>query len=401
MPILVNAFNTGSNSVPSQLFQKSFAGGILRLAPNGQAPIWALAAAGGTTKAKGTTHGYFSKTIPFLKITLNANALAGDATVSTASGALQLLAGDMLYNATTREIVRVSANPTVDTTVAVTRGSGRIAAAGMTSGQVLYKIGTAFEENSGRPTARSVSVEHVTNYTQIFRNSWAVSDTARATMMEQGYDNVAESRQDASIFHSVDMEMATIFGQKQMTTLNSTPLHTTQGIVDAMYEYAPTNVTTGVGAMSYDDFVAAVTPAFTYSSDPATSTTRTMFVDNNLMAYIQKMAKAEGSLQLMPDTTTFGMRFTKFRFHLGEINLVIHPLFNGMGISGAGLVVDNRSLNLAYLDGRNAKVDMYDASGKPTSTGTDGTGGSLTSEFAVELVNPYSCAYIGGVTSFG
>ena len=71
-------FNTTQN--PSELNTKSFAGQILRRFPNGTAPIFALTSQGGKTKAKASTHGYFSKTMSFLSLT-SAAALVGATTL--------------------------------------------------------------------------------------------------------------------------------------------------------------------------------------------------------------------------------------------------------------------------------------------------------------------------------
>ena len=51
------------------------------------------------------------------------------------------------------------------------------------------------------------------------------------------------------------------------------------------------------------------------------------------------------------------------------------------------------------MTGRNAAVEQYGEGGKIVENGTDGSGGSLTSEMAVELRNPYGCAIIEGLTA--
>jgi hypothetical protein len=52
------------------------------------------------------------------------------------------------------------------------------------------------------------------------------------------------------------------------------------------------------------------------------------------------------------------------------------------------------------MDGRDTKAEEYDSKGKQSSGGgIDGVGGSLTTEMAVELINPFSCAYVTGLTA--
>jgi hypothetical protein len=99
------------------------------------------------------------------------------------------------------------------------------------------------------------------------------------------------------------------------------------------------------------------------------------------------------------EQTKFGMKYTSFQFYKGTINLVEHPLMNGLGLSGQLLVMDMAALKLAYMDGRDTLPEEYGAGDKVGSNGTDAVGGSLTTECAVELVSPYSCAVIHGLTA--
>jgi hypothetical protein len=63
------------------------------------------------------------------------------------------------------------------------------------------------------------------------------------------------------------------------------------------------------------------------------------------------------------------------------------------------LIMDMPALKLAYLEGRDTKSEEYGTNGKITENGVDAVGGSLTSELAVELTNPYSCGLITGLTA--
>ena len=103
----------------------------------------------------------------------------------------------------------------------------------------------------------------------------------------------------------------------------------------------------------------------------------------------------------MQSETSFGMQFTKFKFYKGEINLIEHPLMNALQTAATGtlLVMDLPALKLAYMDGRDTIAEEYNINGKVIPNGTDGVGGSLTSEFAVELINPNSCVYVTGLTA--
>ena len=397
MALISGIFNTNLN--PAELNAKSFAGTILRLFPNGSAPLFALSSQSGKSKAKASTHGYFSKTLSFIKTTSTVADAAGATTMNVASTA-GMTPFMILMNTRTRENIRVLTIASA-TTITVTRAFGRVAAAACQIGDNLIQVGTAFMEGSDRPTARQLSTVYIPNYTQIFRNAWGLTDTARASLAEMGYSNIAESRKDCSMFHSIDAESAILFGQPKMDTSGSQPLHATQGIIDAIYQYAPSNVNAAGATTNYDQLVALVEEAWTYSTDASNPKMRAGFCDSTAMKVMHQIARLSGQVEIMQSETTFGMQFTKFKFYKGEINLIEHPLMNALQTAATGtlLVMDLPALKLAYMDGRDTIAEEYNINGKVIPNGTDGVGGSLTSEFAVELINPYSCVYVTGLTA--
>ena len=397
MALISGIFNTNLN--PAELNAKSFAGTILRLFPNGSAPLFALSSQAGKSKAKASTHGYFSKTLSFIKTTSTVADASGATTMNVASTA-GMTPFMVLMNTRTRENIRVLTIAS-GTTITVTRAFGRVAAAACTIGDNLIQVGTAFMEGSDRPIARQLSTVYIPNYTQIFRNAWGLTDTARASLAEMGYSNIAESRKDCSMFHSIDAESAILFGQPKMDTSGSQPLHATQGIIDAIYQYAPSNVNAAGATTNYDQLVALVEEAWTYSTDASNPKMRAGFCDSTAMKVMHQIARLSGQVEIMQSETTFGMQFTKFKFYKGEINLIEHPLMNALQTAATGtlLVMDLPALKLAYMDGRDTIAEEYNINGKVIPNGTDGVGGSLTSEFAVELINPYSCVYVTGLTA--
>lgn len=396
MSLLTGIFNTNLN--PAELNMRSFASTILRLFPNGSAPIFALTSQSGKSKAKSSTHGYFSKTMAFIYTTSTGGDLVG-ATTLTVGSTTGMTAGMVLHNIRTRENVRVT-SITSATEIVVTRAFGRVAAAALNAADKLIQVGTAFAENSQRPMARSLSTTYIPNYTQIFRNAWGLSDTARASMAEAGFSNIAENRKDCTLFHSADIEAAILYGQPKMDVTGSQPVHATQGVIDAMHQYASSNVTTAGGTTTHAQLIAMLEPAFAYSTDMSNPKERVLFGDARAIKVLNDIAKASGQIQLLPSETTFGMSFTKFKFYKGTINLIEHPLMNGLGsTNGNAVVMDMPALKLAYLDGRDTKPEEYGQNGKAVELGTDGVGGSLTTELAVELTNPYACAMIYGLTA--
>lgn len=399
MSLLSGIFNISQN--PAELNMRSFAGTILRLFPNGSAPMFALTSQTGKSSAKSTQHGYFSKTMTFIKTTIT-TAIASDATTNLeVASSAGMTVGMVLFFPSVRENVRITA--IVDATnITVKRGFGRTAAqASIADNAEVFQVGTAFEEGSVRPTARMLATTYIPNYTQIFRNAWGLTDTARASMSELGYSNVAESRKDCSLFHATDIESSIIWGQPVAPAVGpgGQPLHATQGVIDALEQYAPGNTNAASSTTTYDQLVQLLEPAFAYSTDMANPKERTLFGDAQAIRVLNAIGVKSGQVQITTSETSFGMNFTKFKFYKGSVNLIEHPLMNGLGQAGSALVMDLPALKLAYLEGRDTKAEEYGSNGKILESGIDGVGGSLTTELAVELINPYSCAYITGLTA--
>lgn len=393
MALLNGIFNDTFN--PAQLNTRSMREAILRIYPGGNAPIYAMSSQSGKATAKASTHGYFSKTLTFLRQTLTAGYLVGAGTVSMPATA-GMHADMVLHNLRTRENLLIVSVDSA-TQVTVSRAFGRIVAAAGNIGDILLVVGTAHMENSNRPTARNITTVYVPNYTQIFRNAWGATDTARASMTEAGFGNVQESRKDCMLLHAVDIEGALIHGQAKMDTSGSQPRHSTQGILDSLLQYAPGNVAIPGATTNYDQLVAMIDPAFAYSTDMASTSERVAFCDDISLRVLNKIGRASGQYQIMSTTTTFGLRYSQFNTQLGTVNLIRHPGLNGMASTyGRMVVMDMPGLKLAYMSGRDGKVEEYGENGKPTN-GVDGVGGSLTSELAVELVNPQGCVFIDGL----
>lgn len=402
MPFYNGVFATTIN--PTELNKRSFASSMLRLYPNGVAPIFALTSQTGKSKAVSSTHGYFTKTLEFAFCYINNGAgyAAGVTTfaIDNGSGAAtpNIQAGQILYLQRTREIFRVLTVTGGGTGITVaTRPFGRVAAAALVDNDQLVVIGTAFEEGSARPASRGLTTTYVPNYTQIFRNAWAVTDTARASLTEMGHTNIAESRQDGALLHASDIEAAIIFSQPKMdTSVASAPVHATQGIIDAVAQYAPSNIyTEGGGSTTYTELIGAFEPAFQFAHDLGESTMRMCFAGATAMKVFNNIARLNGTVQIMQGQTKFGMRYQEFMFYKGTVILMEHPILNGLALqSGTAIVVDMPALKLAYMNGRDTKVEEYGGDGRNNANGVDAVGGSFTTEFATELLNPSGCAVL-------
>ncbi|NJM09627.1 MAG: hypothetical protein HC883_01615, partial [Bdellovibrionaceae bacterium] len=138
-------------------------------------------------------------------------------------GALDLVAGDLLLveklepTTYTFEIVQVSANPTINTSVTVTRGAQGTTAATIPANSFLLKIGTAFAEGTGAPKATNRNPTKYFNYTQIFKTVYEMTGTAEQTNIRTG-DPLGNDKKRRMFDHSVAQELGYLFGFRHEAT---------------------------------------------------------------------------------------------------------------------------------------------------------------------------------------
>lgn len=400
MSIYAGIFTTNKN--PEQLNKRSFAGTILRRQPNGHTPLFGLTSMVPDSKALAVQHGYFSKTLEFSRAVITAAAVAGDTTLAVQS-TTGLVPGQVIHNITTGENLRILTVPAINQ-ITVARAFGRLPAGAIAQGATLVVIGSAYEQGSARPVARGITPVYASTFTQIFRNAWAITDTARASYAEQGYSNIAESKRDNMTFHAIDQESALFWGQPFMNPAgpNGKPIHATQGIIDAVRQYAPDNVF-ALGedeAVGFDDLVDMLLPMYKYDTDLGDGKTRIAFVDTAALLFFQRLARIwPDQVTMNRKETVFGMIFTEFHFIKGRLMLVEHSLFNGLEMTnGLAVIVDVPAIRMAYMEGRKQKEESYGVGGtNMDGPGIDAQGGSLTSEWALELLNPQACGVITGL----
>src|SRR3546814_4878612 len=110
------------------------------------------------------------------------------------------------------------------------RGLAGTSIVSITSAHNVQKLGNAFEEASDMPTAVTQQGHPRMNYTQIFRNGWAISGTAKAVKFLTG-SKLAHNKKMCASYHAEDMERTFLWGKKTITTLNGKQFRLTDGVV--------------------------------------------------------------------------------------------------------------------------------------------------------------------------
>lgn len=385
-------FNT--SQFTQDLAKKSFASMITRLMPNGTAPLFGLTSMLSSEIALQIEHGFFTKTMLFPSLTLAASALSTD-TALTVTSTANVLPNMLMRVDSTGENVLINSIVSL-VSVNVTRAVGNIAAAAIADTVNLWQVGSAFEESSLRPNALAINPVRVTNLTQIFRNTWAISDTVRATQMIAGDTNVAENRQDCAAFHAADIEKALFFGQKFQGSRNGQPFHTMDGlysIVSNLSYYPPTytsaNVTIAGATTTYTQFEAAFDPCFNQTTDPKVANERIMFVGGTAKKVLNNIGRLNGTYYMIDGQTSWGLQFSTIKIARGTFRVIEHPLFNtNSSWSKLAIAIDLSSFNVAYLGDRKTQLREFNMSGSVSDNGIDAVGGTLTTELTTVLKNP-------------
>lgn len=418
-----------SNFLQTDLAKKSFAATIARLMPNGSATLFGLTSLLGDETAVAYEHGYFAKTMIFPSVTLTANAPTVGTTVastvqenitvaSTANIVVGMILGVMQSTGVpTNENLLVLAVVS-STVLTVNRNIGGLSQtpnntilAALASGMTAYQVGTAYEEASVRPTALGIIPVRITNLTQIFRNTWTVSDSVRATQVIAGDSNVAENRMDCMAFHASDIEKAIFFGYKSFLSVNNQPLRTMDGLISILNNaanYPPifaglTNVNTAGATTTNDQFEAMLDPVFNQATDPKTANERLLFVGGAAKRVINGIGKKSGTYYLVDQQTSWGLQFSEYHSTRGNFKIIEHPLFNSNAAwAKMAVCVDPASIRLAYLGDRKTQnrefnVNMKDVD--PVDNGIDAVGGTLTTECTLMVKNPAANAIIYNLTA--
>ena len=397
-------FNT--SGFTTDLAAKSFASMITRLMPNGQAPLFGMTSMLPTETALQVEHGFFTKTMLFPALNLDAAVADATTNVFIVASTANVLPGMIMRAQSTGECVIVNSIISA-TSVQVTRGVGTVAAAAIADNVDLYQVGNAFEESSVRPNALQINPVRITNLTQIFRNTWALSGSAQATQVIAGESTVAENRMDCAAFHAADIEKALFFGQKSSGTRNGQPFRTMDGLLNILSNltyyppsYAAANVTIAGATTNFTQLEAALDPVFNQATDPKVGNERVLFVGGAARKVINNIGRLNATYYIQNGATSYGLQFGQFNIARGSFRMIEHPLFNSNADwSKYAVAVDLSTFRVAYLGGRKTKKEDFNMSGTVVDNGIDAVGGTLTSELTCIVKNPPANAWIQTLTA--
>ena len=322
---------------------KDFRESILWLNPNGDSPLTAFL---GKLKSAPLTDPEFSwweEEMEPIKLLVNGAHTNAVTTLTVhpgsnnnSTGAFSVVKGDVLMVMTatgivTGEYMTVSADPTVDTAVPVTRGAAGSTAAVIADGAYVICVGSAFAEGTLSPSATNKNPTKYTNYAQIFKTAYELANTADNTKVRTG--NARENDKKRQMFnHSTKLEMAYLFGRANETVgTNGKPLRFTGGVFNFLQNQTKTFVKNGSGADAWteDNFIDAIAGCFNYTAD-GVGNERVVLCGNGALTALNKLARNSASTRVNFDgvVEAYGMKLQRWILPQGTIYLRTHPLFN-------------------------------------------------------------------------
>jgi hypothetical protein len=294
-------------------------------------------------------------------------------------------AGDVVKNARTGECAVVG-TVAAGTIQLHTRGFGTTAAAAMADGDGLYIIGNVNEENSGARNVNATQSTPVTNYTQIFKTTIAVSNTEKEANLYGGKD-LPYQRAKKGTEHALDIERSFWWGQKKYD-VGGTQGHArraTGGVLEFI-EAGNSYIQNQGGSLTAPDFNTFLREAFTYGND-----TKMLFAGGIVLQAINEIAR--GQILMQPVSTTYGMKVSEWVTAFGTINIVHNPLFVE-DYAGYAFMLDMESFAYRFMNNRDTTLQT-----NIQSPDADGEIDQYISEVGLQRAQSPKHALIKGVTA--
>ena len=315
---------------------KNFREMILWRRPNGSAPLTALLSKTQSQKVDDPEFNWWEEELNAIRVDINYTTGYGtsDETIVVDGGDAQdLVAGDVLLvegaltTAYAHELLVVS-SVTSSTQLVVKRGQANTTRAALPNNNSLTKVGNVYAEGSTSPDASTRNPTKLTNYCQIFKTAYEITNTAKLTRTRTG-DPLKNDKKRKMFDHSVALELAFLFGKRYETTgSNNKPLRFTGGMLFMLATYASTRINAFTTTPTEDDVLDDIHPIWDYDSDAGNQ--RIGLCGNGFLNSLNKLARNSASTRINFNgkVTVYGMQLQEWILPQGTVYFRTHPLFN-------------------------------------------------------------------------
>lgn len=385
MPAFAGLRGTGDWAADQR--PKNFREMILWRQPNGQAPLTALMSKMKKQEVDDPEFSWWEQELSITRVQVNGVITTTTVTsIVVTADALLLTPQDVLLieteDAGTAEIVTV-VNVSSDTAFEVLRGQAGTAAAAIPTLTYITKIGTAHAEGSTAAGVSNRNPTKKTNYAQIFKTAYEISNTAKKTRTRTG-DPLKNDKKVKMFEHAVSQELAYLFGKPFETTgTNGKPRRFTGGL----RHFITSNVTVFTTTPSETTFLNAVNPCFDF--DGGAGTERLVFGGNGALMSLNKLAKANTQIRADGIVKVYGMQLQRWYMPQGTFLIRSHPLLNVHSrYTNSMFVIDPTAIIYRPFRDTTPQDDIGLKS-------DDATKGQWLTEAGIEVEHERTMAYLG------
>lgn len=387
----------GTGEFSSDFRPKNYRELFTLLEPNGNAPLNAMLAMGSSEPTDDPEYKNFRDELPDRVLTVNNgggyNNSATSITVDASDDNKFAINGAIIINQTTGEVMHATADTTA-TTLTVTRqiGGGSLTIA---DNAKLFVAGFAAAEGATSPTAITFDATVTSNFTQIFRTAFQVSNTLASTTLRTG-DKMNEAMTKALKLHMSDIERAMFFGKKvESNGSTASPTRYTGGLttqltnaISITSDFASYGGS-GAGQMTEAGFDSLlISTIFKYGSKQ-----KIAFVGETVAATLQAIGKDRWKPTAVEGA--YGVNLTQYSTFAGDLMIHLHPQFRQLDhMKSAMVIVDFPHLVYRYLEGRDTQMLE-----NRQAVDADSVKSEYLTECGLELLQDKVHAYVTGWTS--
>lgn len=389
---------TGKAFAEAALRPKDWLEYVLRVYPNGKAPLTAMLSAMKQKDVEDPEFYWWADTLPTMRATITgtyttntegslSNAYVSGGVVGDTVYVKMSAADAALFKINDQVLFREAADYRTDvngvvTAAPVINGSNSFLTVKLLEADdngsskyiadctILLGLGTVYAEGAARGTSIRFEPTKIYNFTQIFREPLEMTRTAMKTKFRAKQDYAME-KEKALERHTIGMEKSLFWGVKSERTdpTNGQPVRTTQGIISAIRQFAPDNCSAYhlSADANYDGktWIQAgkkwleerLEVIFRYG-DPS----KIAYCGSGAVLGINELAAAYGSIKLVPGEAQFGIKVLEWITPFGTLLLKTHPLFSYESTTRNSIVVvEPQNLEARFIDKTKFRKNATDA----------------------------------------
>jgi len=403
---------------------------ILRLYPNGQAPLTALLAMAGSEAVDDPKFHWWTKHLPLqsgaitelytdagLSSAYSAGAVTGTTLFAKVAEAVakefraghtamfRKAAGTALDEVDYRYDVRAKVTSSVqagaNSYIALRLLQDASATYDLDEATHVMVVGNINAEGAEMPDVITYDPVEYDNVTQIFRTPLSITRTARKTRLRTG-PAYQQAKAEALEMHSIEMEKALMWGKKYSGVgANGKPERATDGLVNFILTNNPANV-----------------DAYHISADVASSTTwlnggedwlnakleviyrygspdKMALCGSKVSLALRALAKAGATVNITPVTVQYGIRLMQWDHQFGTLYFKTHPLMNHDPLMRRDMVIfEPKNIKQRTIDDTMFISDPEDRRNRNHSK--DATEEEFLTEIGFEYHYPDTMGYLSG-----